>query len=414
MKADPQPLVIAVPLARFADWGGGIGFIRLLLEGLTQDPAVRVVALIPKPTLTQQLRRMAAALFRSLQGLTQGKLGWKVARPSRPEDILAAISDYVPRISTRFYGDHPRGLVSALKAIGASAAIPCFEPMPGDCPVAWVGYIYDFQHRYLPENFTEAERKGRDAAFAQMIEAAPVVLCNSEAVRLDAERFHPGSSHKVVSLPFTPVPRPGWFDLDPLQAQGRYGLPRQYFIVCNQFWTHKDHPTAIKAYAEFLARSGRRDVALVCTGSQDDYRAPRYLESLKELISTLGLSGNVYLVGHISKDDQMALLRGALALLQPTLFEGGPGGGAVYDAVAVGVPALVSDLEVNLEIGAGMCQFFTQRDPASLASLMEKVADSAPPRPTRGELLERAQVAAKKLGEVLISSARLAEERHIP
>ena len=122
----------------------------------------------------------------------------------------------------------------------------------------------------------------------------------------------------------------------------------------------------------------------------------------------------MYLVGHISKDDQMALLRGALALLQPTLFEGGPGGGAVYDAVAVGVPALVSDLEVNLEIGAGMCQFFTQRDPASLASLMEKVADSAPPRPTRGELLERAQVAAKKLGEVLISSARLAEERHIP
>jgi glycosyltransferase involved in cell wall biosynthesis len=274
-----------------------------------------------------------------------------------------------------------------------------------------VGYIYDFQHRHLPQFFTEAERAGRDATFARMLGSASVVICNSEAVRDDAERFHPGSARKIVALPFAPIPREQWFDLDPAAARRRHALPQRYFIVCNQFWIHKDHPTAIRAFAEFRARGGDPEAALVCTGTVQDYRDSSYPETIRALIRELGLEGRAHLLGHIPKDDQIALLRGAIAVLQPTWFEGGRGGGAVTDALSMGVPALVSDIAVNREIVHAGCRFFPKGDPAALAALMLEVAAAEPVRPDRAELLKRAGEGVARLSSALAGAIQVARDR---
>jgi glycosyltransferase involved in cell wall biosynthesis len=284
--------------------------------------------------------------------------------------------------------------------------------MPRDCPVPWVGYIYDFQHRYLTEFFSEAERQARDVAFERMLQTAPVVLCNSETVRKDAQRYHPGGRSEIVALPFVSIPRQEWFEADPAAVQRKYHLPTRYFIICNQFWLHKDHPTALRAYAEFLSHGGDPEVSLVCTGSQEDYRAPGYFASIKDLIVDLKIEGRVYLLGHIPKLDQMALLRGSIALVQPTLFEGGRGGGAVYDALAAGVPALVSDIKVNIELGPDHCQFFTQRDPSSLAKLMLGAAGSALTRPGLEELNADSQRMLGEFHQSLRSAIQQARARY--
>jgi glycosyltransferase involved in cell wall biosynthesis len=409
MKQDGHAEVIAVSLKGFDRWGGGIGFIRLILDGLLHDPALTVVALIPRPTWTQRMRGFMGSMLRGIKGLSRGELRWTTSRPFTPEEVLAGIEDYLPRISARFHLDSPGGLVSALRACGATVVLPCMEPMPDDCPVAWVGYLYDFQHRHLPQFFTEAEQQVRDAAFERMLGAAPVVLCNSETVRRDAQRFHPDGSSAIVAMPFVAVPQAEWFEADPGVVQRKYGLPARYFIVCNQFWLHKDHPTAIRAYAEFLAHGDAQDVDLVCTGSQDDYRAPSYFASIQKLIADLGLGGRVHLLGRIPKLDQMALLRGAIALVQPTLFEGGRGGGAVYDALAVGVPALVSDIDINLELGEGSCQFFTRRDPSSLAGLMSSAAKTTPLRLSQGDLSARSHGMLGELHRTLVTAIKLAQ-----
>ena len=56
------------------------------------------------------------------------------------------------------------------------------------------------------------------------------------------------------------------------------------------------------------------------------------------------------MLGFIPKPDQIRLMREAVAVVQPTLFEGGPGGGSIYNAIALGRPVIVSDLPVNREI----------------------------------------------------------------
>jgi glycosyltransferase involved in cell wall biosynthesis len=401
--------VVAVPLKEFVGWGGGIDFVRLILEGLLHDPGLRVVALIPRLPLDKRLRKCAGAALRSLGGLFRGRLGWHPDLPVRPETVRAAIADFTPRLAIHIYPDSRRGLQAALRAHGAGAAIPCIRPMPAGSAVPWVGYIYDFQHRYYPHFFTEAERAGRDAAFSRMLAAAPVVICNSEAVRDDAERFHPGSARKIIAMPFAPVPRREWFALDAAGARRRHAVPARYFIVCNQFWVHKDHPTAIRAFAAFLAGGGDPAVALVCTGSVQDYRDPQYAGTIRALIVELGLAGRVHLLGYIAKDDQIALLRGAIAVLQPTWFEGGRGGGAVLDALALGVPALLSDIAVNREIDHEGCRFFPKADPAALAAAMLEVAAAEPVRPDPAELLRRAEAGIHQLSLCLAEAIRRAQ-----
>ena len=411
MAAPGRPQTIAVPLKEFTEWGGGIDFIRLIFEGLLRDPELRVVALIPRPPAIKRVRRFADAVLGSLKQLAKGRAVWNPRSFTNPAVVYAAIQDFIPRIEVRFYPDHRRALHAIIRKLGADAVIPCIRPMPEGFRTPWVGYIFDFQHRHLPHLFTEAERHGRDVSIGRMLEAATVVICNSESAREDAERFHPGSAAKIVSLPFTAVPRAGWFDLDPVQVRRRYGLPERYFLVSNQFWLHKDHPTAIRAFAAYLAQGGSPAAALVCTGKIHDYRDPGYGETIRALVAELGLDGQVHLLGHIPKDDQIALLRGAVAVVQPTWFEGGRGGGAVLDAIAVGVPALMSDIPVNLEIAADNCRFFKKADPSALAALMLELDAAEPPRLGAEALLARSETAAANLSATLRDVIRTAQSR---
>jgi glycosyltransferase involved in cell wall biosynthesis len=397
--------VVAVPLKEFNGWAGGVDFVRMVLEGLLHDPALRVVALLPRPSLAKRARQFPGAVLGGLKALLRGR---RRERPLGPGQMRAALAGFGPRLTFHTYPDSRRGLRAALAAVGAEVAIPCLRPLAG-APVPWVGYLYDFQHRHFPELFSEAERTGRDLAFARMLAAAPVVICNSEAVRADAERFHPGCAARIVVLPFAPVVREGWLDLDPAPAAVRHAVPDRYFIVCNQFWIHKDHPTAIRAFAAFLQLGGDPATALVCTGTVRDFRDPGYPGTIHALIARLGLTGKVHLLGHLAKDEQIALLRGAIAVLQPTWFEGGRGGGAVSDALALGVPALLSDIPVNREIRHDGCRFFPKGDPAALAALMLELAAAEPPRPDRAELLRRAEAGIGQLSRSLAGAMAAAQ-----
>ena len=49
-------------------------------------------------------------------------------------------------------------------------------------------------------------------------------------------------------------------------------------------------------------------------------------------------------------------------MIQPSLFEGGPGGFSVYEAISLGKPVIVSDIEVNREILYKNISFFKKNN----------------------------------------------------
>mgnify|MGYP001373869249 CR=1 FL=1 len=55
-------------------------------------------------------------------------------------------------------------------------------------------------------------------------------------------------------------------------------------------------------------------------------------------------------MGLVNKKTQIALLKNARALIQPSLFEGGPGGGSCRDAISLDLEIFASDIEINREL----------------------------------------------------------------
>jgi glycosyltransferase involved in cell wall biosynthesis len=238
-------------------------------------------------------------------------------------------------------------------------------------PLPWLGYLFDMQHRHLPQFFTPESIAARDSLFRRMLEKADAVVVNAADVKRDCATCFPGLEQRVVALPFSAAPKREWLETDPAAVRRTYGVGDRYFIVSNQFWLHKRHEVAIEAFAE-VAREDQ-DLELVLTGATDDPRAPTRLADIEALIERLGMTGRVHILGLVPKLDQIALLRGALAVVQPTAFEGGPGGGAVFDAVALGVPSLVSAIPVNREIEEHVTHYFPLDDVPALAAAMREV-----------------------------------------
>jgi len=184
-------------------------------------------------------------------------------------------------------------------------------------------------------------------------------------------------------------------------VRAQFDVPQRYFILCNQFWVHKDHRTAFRAFAQLLKERSEVEVTLVCTGSLEDHRAPGHAAELRALLATLGIADRVRLLGYLAKPDQIALMRGAIALLQPTLFEGGPGGGSTYDAVALGVPAILSDIPVNREVEGRSISYFPPGDAPALAARMAQALDAGLPAPDPAELARESAWRLARLGRTL-------------
>src|SRR5262249_8695290 len=141
-----------------------------------------------------------------------------------------------------------------------------------------------------------------------------------------------------------------------------------YFICSNQFWAHKNHGIIIDALK--IAREQGRPHFVVFTGITHDFRDPGYFPKLMERAARLGVDCDFKTLGLIPKEHQIALIRQAKAVIQPTLFEGAPGGGAVYDAIAVGQRIILSDIPINREISDYVDDYFDPMDARQLDKIM--------------------------------------------
>jgi glycosyltransferase involved in cell wall biosynthesis len=227
---------------------------------------------------------------------------------------------------------------------------------------------------------------------------AKSVIVNSRAAAADIAKFVPQATARVFALPFAPAPGRDWL-ADRPEVVSRYGITSPFFIISNQFWIHKDHATAFAAF-RILAEHDSQ-IALVCTGSTVDSRNPDYFPGLLARLKSWGLEQRVHILGLIPKRDQIELMKHAGAVIQPTLFEGGPGGGAVYNAVSLDVPVIVSDIPVNRELDGATIEFFPAGNSAALALKMKARLLAPHMRASSCDLISMGQRGRAACGEVL-------------
>lgn len=249
--------------------------------------------------------------------------------------------------------------------------IDCYYPA-GNLPRKWIfnwaGWIPDFQYRHLPHLFSKEEYSSRDARNLHLAKESPVLAFSSAHAMNDYFSFFPEYKGNEYLLHFVSNANEGWLTENAEESFLKYKLPEKFFIVCNQFWKHKDHETVIDAL-HLLKQKGITTYA-VCTGATEDFRNPDYYPSLLERAEKLGVKDQFIVVGFISRKDQIQLIRKSMAIIQPSLFEGWST--VVEDGRSLGKTIFLSDFPVHVEQNPPHTFYFKQRNPEQLAELIER------------------------------------------
>lgn len=231
-----------------------------------------------------------------------------------------------------------------------------------DCDIYY--WIFDFQHKFLPQLFSTKEIKRRDAEFKIMAEKAKNIVVSSLTAKKHFHQFYHKFTGNIHVLSFASI-----FNTQKLPSENfirkKYNIKSEYFLVSNQFWIHKNHWVVLKAL-KILKDSGHTCL-LLFTGKEYDPRNPNYVDDLKGFINENYLNDFVLFLGFIPREDQLGLMKYCKAIIQPSKFEGW--GTVVEDAKALNIPIILSDIEVHREqYPKGL--FFGEDDEFTLANIL--------------------------------------------
>jgi glycosyltransferase involved in cell wall biosynthesis len=341
-------------------WAGGIVYTHNLVRALAQLPDDE------RPQMTL-LYEQNAEPFRELFSLVETHTAYQPMFAQRRNKIESLLANHGWRASRWLLGERSYRLAMAARRAGAQVTFPVFSATHRltPRPIAW---IPDFQHKAMPQFFTAAELAGRDRRQSAILgDPNCEVIFSSEHAREDAVRYFGTIKARHYLLRFATVPESSWSD-DPAPIVAKYELPREYLMVCNQFWAHKGHATLFEAL-HILAKRGVCPT-LVCTGRTSDYRDPQYFASLQARLEAWGIAPQVRILGMIPRYDQIMLMRACSAVMQPSVFEGWST--VLEDARALGKRIIATDFPVHVEQDLLAALYFRQGDAEDCARAIQQ------------------------------------------
>ena len=413
-----KPKTLGLIANHLMTWGGGIDLFAMLLDGLRNAPWKSPPQFVLFVQGSAENQAWTDPIYTALINSGIATLGNRIGRRSfaqlagyynvdQLDKLHQALDTSIP---VRIFRD-----AQHLDALSAALNVDCLLPVPAslapEVKTPALGYIPDLQHIFFPEFFSQEEIIHRSNEFALLTDNVSHVIVNSLHTAKTSQEQFAESRASYLALPFAAAPKKDWLEQQPSRLE-KYDLPESYFLVSNQFWIHKNHQTLFQAFALGIKQNWSSAIGLVCTGDTHDYRQPDYFQRLQIFLVEHGLVERVQILGHIPKRDQIEIMKNSIAVVQPTLFEGGPGGGSVYDAISLGIPAILSDIEINKELdGCGFdLHFFPSQDHYRLASVMNSYVQASNGKVfSSSELIEAGNKRRRELGVVLASAVEAAE-----
>lgn len=234
-----------------------------------------------------------------------------------------------------------------------------------------IGWIPDFQEKYLPDLFSNEEIKGRESMCRTYSTHKSPIVFSSKAAQNDFYKYYPDLKETHTYVLHFAVFHPDFSNEQIERIKEKYGIVKQYLFCANQFWMHKNHKFLFRAFKE--ARKKGLNLQLVCTGKFYDYRNPKYTDEIKHFILEHHLEKDVLLLGFISRTEQLALMQHSYAMIQPSLFEGWST--VVEDAKCLNKFIYLSDLPVHHEQDpVDVCYF----NPYDENDLVQKLLEMKP------------------------------------
>jgi len=379
-------------LGQTPDWIGGMNYFRNLLSAVASVPNARIEPIIfTAPGGTESLR-----IPPEFKVVETGILGSRHLTSLLRRGLKAAL-----------------GYDSLLQSCFAEHRIRVVSHAAKSMSIPTVGWIPDFQHRYLRDFISKEEGRARDQAYMAICERCEKVIVSSESAKADLQEFAPQFAGKAEVLQF--VARIPPFSDDPAclkDLQERYGFVGPYILLPNQFWAHKNHRVVADAL-ECLRRQGR-SVTVLATGSTVDNRNPGFFNELMSYMHDREVQGQFHVLGVVPSEDLGSLMRYSVGFINPSRFEGWST--SVEEAKSLGKPLILSDIGVHREQKPQRGVYFQVDDSHGLAEAMwqmwncyDPAEDSNHRQKASEEQLARQRQFALRFQEIILNVAQVSK-----
>lgn len=357
------------------EWLGGVNYLANLLFALNEQEKKQIYPIVflgrkTEKDIVDKLSLHATIVHDSL--FDRGSLKWLV------EKLITKLFG-IPFFTVRLLKHYNIQVVShSNKLVGYES-------------FARINWIPDFQHLYLPHLFPANEIQRRDQLFTSILEGSERVIVSSHDAYAHAIGFSPQAGEKLRVLHFVAQPYSGVLKLGRNHLtliEQKYGFSGRFFYLPNQFWQHKNHRVVFDAvYA--LKKQGF-GIQVICSGKQSDFRNQDYPKKLQRFVQENALQDNIRLLGVIDYADVLFLMRYAVAVLNPSLFEGWSS--TVEECKSLGKNMILSDIPIHREQNPPQAIFFAPDDVPGLSVILQNIWEEDAPVPN-----DAMELAAKRM-----------------
>jgi glycosyltransferase involved in cell wall biosynthesis len=245
--------------------------------------------------------------------------------------------------------------------------------------------VHDLNFLHYPQFLTAQSRRYYNDQIERAVHSADHILADSHATRLDLIKLLNVPEEKITVVWL--APNAGVYRLlNPTEvsaARGRLQLPERFIMFAGTLEPRKNVAGLLRAY-RLLRDRDPRSPDLILAGSRG-----WLFDETRALLDELRLSEHVRWIESPPDGDLAALYNAATIFVLPSHYEGF--GLTLLEAMACGVPCIVSDRGSLPEIAGGAAQ---EVDPDNIPELAEAMAgvlhDAQLQRRLRHKGLERA------------------------
>jgi len=126
----------------------------------------------------------------------------------------------------------------------------------------------------------------------------------------------------------------------------------------------------LDSFNNLINKTTEKNIRLVLCGDNSANKSDDVIGILKK---NKMLNDNVIITHRINRDELLTWVKGAIALVQPSEYEGF--GLPIIESLALNVPVICSDIEVFKEIGVNYVHYFNKNDVCSLSNKMIELLD---------------------------------------
>jgi len=241
-----------------------------------------------------------------------------------------------------------------------------FSPIP-EAPL-WsqcrhVVMVHDFIPLRFPRRFSPLTPYHRYYV-PQVLKQAQHIICNSQSTADDIIKFCQTPSNKISPILLG-------YDSQHFQVVSElsHRSPNPpYFLYIGRHDPYKNISRLIDALSNLKFS---REYQLWLAGPSDQ----RYTPALKKQVQELGISDQVKFLEYVSYDDLPRIIRGAIALVFPSLWEGF--GLPVLEAMACGTPVITSNLSSLPEVAGDAAILIDPYRVEEITDAMQTIANDA-------------------------------------